>query len=358
MDGVTVDRPLPAGDLEHVVRTAGDIWKELRGQTLLITGATGFFGRWLIESLLAADKCHNLGVSIVAVSRNPEAFLYRAPHLSLPPIKWVRGSVTTLQAEAIGVKHLDSVVHLATEADMAAIAESPAAATAVILDGTRNALEAAASLGASRFLYTSSGAVYGLQPPGMLAIPESFSGAPDAKNRGNPYAGTGEAKRRAERLLDEHARDKDMSVVVARCFTFAGPALPLDAKFAFGNFMGNALQGKPILIKGDGTQIRSYLYAADLAVWLWTLLLRGKAGRHYNVGSEEAVTMRELAEKIALEVGGDGIEVMDMESPGGIPGRYVPCTGRARDELGLKEFFSLGETVRNTAAWHRSNRKH
>jgi nucleoside-diphosphate-sugar epimerase len=357
MGGMKVDRPLPAGEVQHAVQTAGDIWGDLKGRTLLVTGATGFFGRWLLESLLAADERNNLSVSVVALSRNPAVFLARVPHLSDPRIRWLTGSVTTLLPDMLDGQHLDAVVHLATEADMKLSADDPEAAASVIVEGTRRVLGVAKALGARRLLFTSSGAAYGSQPPEMEMIPESYRGIPDLGAKSNPYGVTGEAKRQAELLLGEGARQDGLCAVVARCFSFAGPALPLGSKFAFGNFMQNALEGSPIVIKGDGTPLRSYLYGADLAAWLWTLLLRGAPGSRYNVGSERPINIRGLAETVAREMGGT-VDVRGTAAPGDVPDRYVPSTKLARDEFGLGEHFSLPEMILRTAAWHRSNGKH
>jgi dTDP-glucose 4,6-dehydratase len=109
---------------------------------------------------------------------------------------------------------------------------------------------------------------------------------------------------------------------------------------------------------GDGTNIRSYLYSADLAVWLWTLLLRGVPGRPYNVGSEHAVSLLELAGAIEAELGAKGIRVMQQPRPGAAPDRYVPSTERARRELGLREQVGLGDIIRRTASWHRAEVQH
>jgi dTDP-glucose 4,6-dehydratase len=331
------------------------LWPRLRGARILVTGATGFFGRWILESLLLANERHGLGVRAEALSRDPEAFLESAPHLSGPCLKWTKASVATLSSGTLAGDRFDLVIHLATEADLNA---DPAGAFALITDGTRRVLEVALHKGASRFLFASSGAVYGLQPPGMEFVSEEFDGRPDPSDHTNPYALPGEAKRQAELLCGEFARRHGLASVIARCFTFAGPGLPLGSKFAFGNFLRDALEGGPIVIKGDGTAIRSYLHAADLTVWLWTLLLDGAPARAYNVGSENAVSMLQLAALISRELDIPRIEVRQEAKPGARPDRYVPSTLRAREELGLGETVGLLETVRGTAAWNGVPAKH
>jgi dTDP-glucose 4,6-dehydratase len=142
--------------------------------------------------------------------------------------------------------------------------------------------------------------------------------------------------------------------MIARLFAFAGPHLPLDLNFAIGNFVRDALKGGPIQIAGDGTPKRSYLYAADLAVWLWTILLRGQPARPYNVGSDEEVNIAELAELVLRNAApGTSIEIAQSPKPGVPPARYVPCVNRAREELGLRVRIPLDEAIRRMFDWYR-----
>lgn len=352
---MSVQRPLPADDLGFITTRASALWPQLKGARFLITGATGFFGRWMLESLFDADRQLGLGIHVTALSRDPEAFLSRVPHLRRPRLVWLRGSVATLSPESWEGGSLDTVVHLATEADMRASAANPDAAAAVIAGGTRRTLEVAAQSGARRLLLTSSGAVYGLRPGGAELLseesPEADPGASDS-----PYAHAARAKLGAEKLCADFAGGP--ACVIARCFSFAGPALPMDSKFAFGNFVGDALAGGPVVVRGDGSPIRSYLYAADLAVWLWTVLLRGAPGGVYNVGSERPVSILELARAVAGELGIADIRVVQEPGIAGVADRYVPSTQRARSQFGLRENFSLEEMIRRTAAWSRGAVKH
>ena len=355
MGDVSVESPLPVEDISLVLGATAPLWTELRGSHVLVTGGTGFFGRWILESLLAANVHYNAGLRATVISRDPTAFLKKMPHLAAAgALDWVQGSVATMRPEAFAPRHFDGVIHLATEADSAATIASPQRAVDVITGGTRRALDVAVATGARRFLFASSGSVYGRQPPDLALLPETYAGRPDVTQTTDAYAISGEAKRQAEELCAEYASTHGLQTVIARGFTFAGPGLPLDGKFAFGNFMRDALAGRPIVLSGDGTPVRSYLHAVDLTVWLWTMYARGAAGRAYNVGSEQAVTLRELAEMIAGEFGLAEVKVLRTPLPGQLPHRYVPSTARARVELGLCETINLSETIRRSVkGWGR-----
>jgi dTDP-glucose 4,6-dehydratase len=185
----------------------------------------------------------------------------------------------------------------------------------------------------------------------MPNVSESYAGAPDCTHPASAY---GEGKRAAELLCAlYHRRHPELEPVIARCFAFVGPFLPLDAHFAIGNFIRDALHGGPIKIGGDGTPHRSYLYAADLAVWLWTLLFRGRPGQAYNVGSQEEVTILELASTVAECFSKHtDVEIACQPVPGAPAPRYVPSTGLAASELGLVASIPLKEAIARTAAWH------
>ena len=218
------------------------------------------------------------------------------------------------------------------------------------VQGTRRTLDFAKVCGARNFLLTSSGAVYGPQPPELTHVSEEFNGGPDVTRFQSAYA---EGKRMSELLCAIHAHQTGLQVKIARCFAFVGPHLPLDAHFAIGNFIRDAMKGGPIKIGGDGTPFRSYLYAGDLMVWLWTILLRGMSNRPYNVGSPRNLTIAELAEIVAKSLTKDvKVEIARKPVPGQPPARYVPATTRAETELNLAEWTSLSEGIRRTAQWH------
>ncbi len=346
------DHPL-AADLRHVLDHTGDLWRALRGKRLFLTGGTGFFGCWLLESFLAANEAHDLRAQVTVLTRDAAAFVRKAPHLARhPAVELHAGDVRGFDFPA-GRFH--GVIHAAAEVDVRGARQPARAIFDGALEGTRHVLEFAAQAGVERLLFTSSGAVYGAQPPGLSHLPEDFPGAPDPLARAAAY---GEGKRAAEFLCATAARENaSLNCVIARAFAFVGPYLPLDGTYAAGNFLRDALAGGPVRVEGDGRPVRSYLYAADLAIWLWTLFFRGASGRAYHVGSEAAISVGELAAAVARAAGFQAAApvICGAETPGPAP-RYVPATARSRDELGLREIIPLDDALARTVAFLRRAR--
>ncbi|HEY9076111.1 MAG TPA: NAD-dependent epimerase/dehydratase family protein [Anaerolineaceae bacterium] len=332
-------------DLQHILAKTHDLWQEMHGGRIFITGGTGFFGCWLLESLTYVNDSLNLGIQATVLTRNPAAFERKAPHLALHPcVNLFQGDVLKFD-DPPGKYHY--VIHAANDGEV--IQRDPLLALDTITAGARRVLEFSVRAGVKKLLYTSSGAVYGKQPPDLLNTPETYTGAPDPLNPGSIY---GEGKRTAELLCAAYARQHGLEAKIARCFAFTGPYLPLDGQFAVGNFVRDALQGGPIRVNGDGTPYRSYLYAADLAIWLWTILLRGESCRAYNVGSPEAISIFDLAHRVR-QVLAPGAEVIvaQQATPGAPAPRYVPDIQRAQNELGLSAWVTMEESIQRMAAW-------
>ena len=338
-------RPLPERDLDHVLEHSQGLWEDLRGGRLFVTGGTGFFGRWMLESFLRANDELGLKAEAILLTRDPGRFADAAPHVAgHAAIRLHTGDVHTFDQPNEACSH---VLHMATET---VLGRSAAASFQTAVEGTQRVLDFSARRGVRRLLLTSSGAIYGRQPPEIERLSEEYAGAPSPDDASAGYA---HGKRAAEFLCAVAAAETGLQATIARCFAFVGPLLPLDANFAVGNFIRDALDGDHIEVDGDGTPRRSYLYAADLAVWLWTILFMGEPGRPYNVGSEADLSISELAD-LVTRVLAPGLPVHVAKAPteGALPARYIPSTSRAIEELDLEQHVSLDEAVLRTALWY------
>lgn len=340
--------PLPAMDLVHVLTHAPGVWEQLRGARLFVTGGTGFFGRWMLESLLLADREFDLGVRITLLTRDVRRAAVMASVLVADPaVTLIEGDISAL--DSITGDFTD-ILHMAAETSYPPGGVSSGDAFRSAALGTIGVLRLARGSRARRLLLTSSGAVYGGQPADCARLPETSRLAPATDD---PLSGYGHGKRAAEFLCTSAADEWGLHATIARCFAFVGPLLPLDANYAIGNFIADALWNPAIEVRGDGAARRSYLYAADLAVWLWTIFVHGVPGRPYNVGSPDDLSIEELAHGVADLLAPEKAVHIALPPKRGLPApRYVPDTTRARNELGLRASVTLQEGIERTAKWH------
>lgn len=320
-------------------------FRRLANQRLFITGGTGFFGLWLLSAL---SVTHQKGMlfEVTVLSRDPENFLTRHPQFrKLSWLSFIVGDVSNFQ---IPQRDFDLILHAAAETSMEAHAE-PLQMFDNIVFGARRVLEFAQLRGVRRILLVSSGAVYGKQLYPNIHQPENSQ---SACNPLLPISAYGEGKRVMELMGAIHHRKSGIEFVVARCFSFCGPGLPLDKHFAIGNFIYDALYGEQITIEGDGSSIRSYLYGADLAVWLLNLLLNGKSGQSYNVGSDVVLTIKELATIVRNTLSPNkSILIRNNLVTSSSRSNYVPSIERAR-VIGCEQWTSIEDSLRLTANYY------
>ena len=293
---------------------------------LFITGGTGFFGKSMLDYRLRHPEWEWANAEWVVLSRSPEQFVAACPLLAEQAgVSFVAGDVRDFD---FPVGRFDAIVHAATSA-VTTLADEEM--TSVIMDGARRVADFAKAADCQRVLFTSSGAVYG---PQFSPVSETSPCA--------PATAYGKGKLAAEGLLVGAGLD----VKVARCFAFVGPYLNRGIHFAIGNFIQDSVDGNPIVINGDGTPLRSYLYADDLVEWLFAILERGEPGRPYNVGSDRAVSIRELAETVRAVLGSKSeIVVKGEPALGAKPSVYVPIVDRAGRELNLKAQVGLEKAI-------------
>jgi UDP-glucuronate decarboxylase len=332
--------------VEAVVRTMPDL-QRLRGKHLLLTGGTGFIGTWLLETIAYlndrwADPC-----CVYVPTRDVQAFARKKPHLAgRAEFAFSPGDVSSF---AYPDAQCDFIIHAAAPASPKVAATKPIAVGETIVAGTRHVLHIASQHAIEGFLFISSGAVYGAQPPDLERIPEDYRGGPDISAARSAY---GEGKRYAEFLCVAHQQDLNLPVTIARPFTFVGPYQDLDSGFAVTDFMRDGLRGKPLTIEGDGTTVRSYCGPSDMLQALWGVLFRGTPGRAYNVGSDEPISIFDLARHVvkALDRPTE-IRVACQPVPGRLPDRYVPDITRLKTELRILPQAELDTALKQTVEW-------
>ena len=334
-------------DLDAMFAALEGDWPKLAGKRIFMTGGTGFIGRWMLEALANADRRLHLGVKVRIVTRDPAAFAIKAPHLATySAFEFLPADVLNLEPDG---ERYDHVIHAATDASADLNENDPRRMFDTIVEGTRRLLDFTLAAKAVRFFFLSSGAVYGCQTEEIEHVTEDYLGGPDVTAHRNAYA---EGKRAAEMLCAIYAKQFGLDVVTARIFALLGPLLSLDIHYAAGNFIRDAMAGRKVVVQSAGTAVRSYLYAADLTIWLWTIFLRARPNSVYNVGSEEGTSIAQLADRVASLLGDSGSKVLGRPDAGWNAGHYVPSTAKIRNELGLSPTVGLDEAIRRTAIWN------
>jgi len=334
-------------DLEEIFLQSECLLSHFRKARIFITGGTGYLGKWMIEFLDYARKRAHLDFELVLLSRNIQSFLRHYPHLEAEPwFSYIEGDVRSFAFPEGNFTH---VIHAATDV-VATI--SPLDTFDVTALGTRRVLEFAKERGAFEVLIASSGAIYGTFPKGVDRISERSLGRVDVTSARSAY---GLGKLTSEWLGNTYTQQYGLRCKAARMFAQVGPYLDLDAQFAVGNFIRNVLDKKSLIIEGDGTPTRSYMYATDLIAWLLKIWLKGEPGAAYNVGSEEAISIRDLA-NLVVSIGSTDtlqVEVLGHAVAGSAPNYYLPDTSLAQRELGLSITTPLKEAIERTLNWHR-----
>ena len=338
-------------DFAHISDHAKRSFDELKGAHIFLTGGTGFIGTWILEAIRFVNESQGANIQVTILTRNPENFHSKYSHLfEHSNFHYLAGDVVKLPYKNLAsVEKFTHLIHAATDASAELNEANPLQMFDTVVLGTRQILDFVVKEKISKVLYLSSGAVYGQQAPGVDFVAEDAMSAPNCLNPKNTYA---EGKRASEMLCAIYGKQFGCHIVVARIFALLGPLLNLDIHFAAGNFIRDAISGKKISVSGDGRPERSYLYPSDLVVWLLAMLTHGKSGAAYNAGSEEGISIADLAKLTSSLIGNQGYEILRLTDSGWNPGRYVPSSQRIQKQLGVMQTVNLAEAIKRTAYWN------
>ena len=323
-------------------------FERLDGSRILLTGGSGFVGKWMLQTAKIAQENSATKIEIVVPTRRLTAdHVQTAMEIGCPNVSWVEGDFLN---GALDLGHIDMIIHAATPASAQLNAENPAEMLRINVEAMESALRYAGNN--KPLLFTSSGTVYGTQPQSVSHIAEGEIEPHPPVDQLNAYA---QGKQIAEQLCREAGMRGHCSPIIARLFAFGGEYLPRDTHFAIGNFIQNALDRQPIAIQGDGRARRSYLYGADMATWLWSALAHGggKNAEPFHIGSEHSVSILELAQTVAT-VSSEvlnyvpEITVAKAIDPSEAIHQYVPANLHTRKTLQVSEWTSLEDIIKRT----------
>ena len=334
-------------DLEYISIKGENVFNKLLGQNILIIGATSFVGMWMTEAIIYADLKYNLGTKLTLISRNKEKTIERfGNHISSGKIVPIYKPLQEVNREELS--DIQQVVNLATLTDSTS-------GDLQLLDNIsmfHNFWNLLDSKKIENVLFTSSGAVYGKNQGSLTFLNEV-----DSNNFNNNYKnlGYGLGKLASEFLGFEWSKRDNINFKVARLFSFSGAFIPLDSNYVIGNFVKNVLNNEELLIKNPGTVYRSFLYGADLSLWLWTILVNGR-NTVYNVGSDKQITTIELA-NIISEIYYSETRVNIIKENIGNDESYIPNIEKIKKELSVEIGYNLKESIIKMINWNKKYEK-
>lgn len=325
-------------DLENIRKRLSNI-NNLRDSNIFITGGTGLFGKLFLDTFLFLNNKLNLNIRITVLTRDSDSFIKKYNRYIDKNIDFINGDIRNFE---IHNKNVDYCLHFAASVDPNLERNNPDEMHSIIVDGTKNLLKIIEKYDIKRVLFASSGAVYGKELYNIKYISEDFEC--------NPSSIYGKAKLQAENII----LDNNINCVIARCYALVGPYLNLNIHYAIGNFISECLHKKDIIIKGDGTTLRSYLYTADLILWLLTILLNSDNKEIYNVGSMKEISIYKLAEIISSQFEyKTNIKVLSEGNIGIAPSVYLPDNRKIISALRVKENYTIEDMIKRTIFWNK-----
>jgi nucleoside-diphosphate-sugar epimerase len=343
-------------DLEYIVRTLHAEFAAMAGRRLLITGGAGFLGYYLVQAATHWNRQNPDGALVIEVF---DSYLRGVP-------EWLTSLNGEVAITTHDVRHplpedagpWDYVIHAAGIASPSIYRRFPLETMDANINGLRALLERGVDAGLQGMLFFSSSEIYGDPPPDAIPTPETYRGNVSCTG---PRACYDESKRYGETLVVTFANHYGVPVRTARPFNNYGPGMKINDGRVIADFARNVLAGESITLLSDGSPTRTFCYVADAVIGYYKVLVRGRAGEPYNIGTEAPeVSMADLATRMvgiaAGEFGyaGTVIQASSTESDYLVdnPGRRRPSIEKARTELGYQPQIDLDDGLRRTLRWY------
>ncbi len=323
-------------------------WEQLQDKSIMISGATGMIGSFLIDVLMYCNEKRNLNCHVYALGRSMEKAEKRfGDYMSSQWLTFIPCDIN-MPLEAEEPMQVDYVVHLASNTHPMAYSSDPIGTITANVFGTYNLLEYASTHGTRRVAIASSNEIYGENRGDAELFTEDYCGYIDCNTM---RAGYPESKRCAEALCQAYIRQKNMDVVIPRLTRSYGPTLLASDTKALSQFLHKALVGEDIVLKSAGTQYFSYCYTADSVAGLLYVLLKGEKGQAYNIAdSLSDIQLRDLAACIAESVGRRVVFDLpdEAEAAGYSKATKARLDGSRLKALGWNMQYSIEDGVKRT----------
>jgi len=287
--------PVIREDLERIA-TAKLPWEDLRDKTVLVTGGGGFLAAYLVKSLLAVGRLNKLNIKVICVARSTRSVEARlSAYLGAPDISVVQHDIS--QPLPGDFPHADIIIHSASQASPKYYGIDPVGTLLANSAGTMYLLKHAVESQAEKFLFFSSGEVYGVPVDRDRLVGEQDFGYLDPMDVRSCYA---ESKRIGETMCASWAQQHGLHTSVVRPFHTYGPGMALDDGRVFADFVADVVMKRDIVLKSDGLAKRPFCYIADATIGFLTVLLSGGKAEAYNVANPDAeISIRDLATVVA-----------------------------------------------------------
>lgn len=314
--------------------------------TVLVTGAAGFLGRNLVQNLLD-DGFAVAGVdNFITSDRRDLVALADQPGFAFAELDITRPEFATFAGR---FERIEAIYHLACPTGVPNTGPLAYEMMTTSYEGSKAVLEIARAHGAPALL-TSTAEVYG--NPQVVPQSETYTGNVDTMGARKGYE---EGKRAAEALFAIYHERFGVPAKVVRVFNTYGPGMCLDDTRVISAFLKAALSGEPLTMHGEGGQTRCYTYASDMVRGIRLAMAKGTPARAYNLGSQQPVTVRELAELI-LRLTGSTSRIVSIDRPSHDHDSRLPDTTRAATELGWRRLVDLEEGLQASIADFRRRR--
>ena len=355
-------------DLDEIRDGAAAELAEIAGKKLLVTGGAGFLGYYLIQTALAwnehVEVKDRIGVTVLdSYVRGVPDWLSRDS--SAEGLKLIEHDVRRPLPEDLG--DFEYIVHAAGIASPTYYRRHPIETMDANIMGLRLLLDRVVEAGkrsfqTDGFLFFSSSEIYGDPPPEHIPTPETYRGNVSCTG---PRACYDESKRYGETLCVNFARQHGVPVKIARPFNNYGPGLKITDRRVIPDLARDVLDGKDITLLSDGSATRTFCYVTDAVVGYYKILVNGRPGEPYNVGTEvPEISVGELAELIVslardlFAYEGTVVHRASDEADYLVdnPSRRCPLIDKARDELGYRPTVGLDDGLGRSLLWYADNR--